>query len=78
MDEATANLDFATESAILDFLKERLQGTTKITIAHRIQTVLNSDFVLVMEGGRVAEFGKPKDLLEQGGQFKELVNLAGS
>ena len=47
---------------------------TVITIAHRIETILDSDYILVMDSGSVAEFGPPKELLErENGFFAALV-----
>ena len=46
-------------------------------IAHRIQTVIDSDLILVLDSGRVAEFGSPKELLHANGAFKAMCDAAG-
>jgi ATP-binding cassette subfamily C (CFTR/MRP) protein 4 len=63
MDEATANVDHATDSLIQRTLRERFAAATVLTIAHRIHTVADSDRVLVMDHGQVAEFAPPAELL---------------
>ena len=56
MDEATANIDIKTEETIQSLIHEKFNDSTVITIAHRLNTIINSDKVLVMERGRVKEF----------------------
>jgi len=77
MDEATANIDGETDSFIQKMLRTRFNETTLITIAHRLETIMDYDVVLVMKDGKAAEFGPPTELLEQNGIFTELVNAAG-
>ena len=50
---------------------------TIITIAHRINTIIDSDRIVVLDKGRVAEFDTPAALIKQGGQFYELAKEAG-
>ena len=64
LDEATANIDYNTEEIIQNALNEVLKGSTLITIAHRIKTVVNSDRVLVLDEGKIIEFDTPSKLLE--------------
>jgi ABC-type multidrug transport system fused ATPase/permease subunit len=73
LDEATASVDAAGDAVVQRALREHLQGATVLTIAHRLQTVLDSDLVIVMGEGRVAEMGTPDELLEKGGLFLALV-----
>merc|ERR1711871_695355 len=65
MDEATANIDLETDKAVQSAIQEQFcsKGTTVITIAHRLHTVIDSDQILVMKGGTLAEDGHPHDLL---------------
>ncbi len=65
MDEATANIDFKTESIIQTAITEFLQKSTVFTIAHRIKTIINYDKILVLNDGEIAEFDTPKNLLER-------------
>jgi ABC-type multidrug transport system fused ATPase/permease subunit len=58
IDEATASIDESMEQEVLTLMKEELAGCTVLTIAHRLNTVLNSDFILVMEDGRIVEFNR--------------------
>lgn len=55
MDEATANIDIKTEEAIKRMIHDKLAGSTVITIAHRLNTINNSDKVLVLEKGTLVE-----------------------
>jgi hypothetical protein len=59
-------------------LREAFTGCTVLTIAHRINTIVDSDKVLVLDNGAVAEFGAPADLLRrEGGAFFALVHGGG-
>ena len=51
VDEATANIDVTTESIIYKAMNEGFKNSTVITVAHRLNTVINSDRILVLEGG---------------------------
>ncbi len=64
LDEATSSIDIGTDELIQSVIAQAFQNTTVITIAHRQNTILNSDRVLVMDKGRVAEFGSPQELLK--------------
>lgn len=74
MDEATASVDPETDELIQTMMKTNFSHATVITIAHRINTVMDSDAILVMDKGVAAEFGPPKELLENpDGIFTALV-----
>ncbi|XP_031342947.1 probable multidrug resistance-associated protein lethal(2)03659 [Photinus pyralis] len=64
LDEATANLDPRTDNLIQRTIRRRFGGCTVITIAHRLNTVIDSDVIIVMDGGKIVQFGPPKVLLE--------------
>jgi len=59
LDEATANIDVVTEQAIQKLISEEFSGATVLTIAHRLNTIIKSDKVLVMDKGQAIEFDSP-------------------
>ncbi len=72
LDEATSALDSKTEESIVATLDRVARERTTITIAHRLSTVVNSDTILVLDGGRVVESGTHEDLLERGGLYADM------
>lgn len=77
LDEATAFVDLETDKIIQNIVKEQLKDKIVISIAHRLDTVLSMDKVLVMNQGVVAEFGPKKELYDQKGIFYELCIKGG-
>ncbi|TKY62303.1 ABC transporter C family member 5 [Spatholobus suberectus] len=74
LDEATASVDTATDNLIQKIIRNEFKECTVCTIAHRIPTVIDSDQVLVLSDGRVAEFDTPSRLLEdKSSMFLKLV-----
>ena len=69
LDEATANLDYATEQEIKKTIEKVRKENTVIVIAHRYTMVRDADHVIVLSGGQVLEQGAPEKLLLQGGWF---------
>ncbi|EAA28910.1 hypothetical protein GE21DRAFT_4891 [Neurospora crassa] len=78
LDEATAAVDVQTDALLQQTLRSHLfANRTIITVAHRINTILDSDRVVVLDKGEVAEFDTPKELIKKRGIFHGLVKEAG-
>ena len=78
LDEATAAVDVETDAMLQTTLRTKMfSERTIITIAHRINTILDSDRILVLDRGEVAEFDTPYALVQKRGLFYELVREAG-
>ncbi|XP_055317503.1 probable multidrug resistance-associated protein lethal(2)03659 isoform X2 [Sitodiplosis mosellana] len=80
LDEATANLDLRTDEMIQRTIRSKFADSTVITIAHRLNTVIDSDRVLVMDAGVAVEFDEPYKLMmmKENGIFKQMVEALGS
>ncbi|KRX01143.1 P-loop containing nucleoside triphosphate hydrolase [Pseudocohnilembus persalinus] len=79
MDEATASIDEMTDHLIQKMIKEVFKDTTVITIAHRINTIVQYDKIIVMNYGEIVEIDSPLNLIEKNnGLFASLVNEGGS
>lgn len=72
LDDALSAVDTDTEETILRNLKEDRAGKTTIIIAHRISTIQNADKIMVLDDGRVAEYGSHEELLKLGGIYCRL------
>lgn len=72
LDEATSNVDTRTEKAIQDAMQRIMQGRTSIVIAHRLSTIRDSDLIVVMDQGEIAESGNHEALLAKKGKYYEL------
>ncbi|ORY16095.1 ABC transporter type 1, transmembrane domain-containing protein [Clohesyomyces aquaticus] len=75
MDEATASIDYATDAKIQETIRE-IKNTT-ITIAHRLQTIIDYDKVLLLDKGEVMQFGDPWVLIKQEGSFRAMCETSG-
>ena len=73
-DEATANLDIESESSILDATEKLLAFQTSIVIAHRLETVLNAEKIMVMENGNLIGFDSHNNLLKNNQTYKDLFS----
>ncbi|KAJ2514779.1 hypothetical protein H4217_005564, partial [Coemansia sp. RSA 1939] len=79
MDEATASVDFDTDSRIQNTIRgPEFANSTLLCIAHRLRTIIDYDKVLVLDNGRVAEFDTPYNLLQkEGGIFRSMCKESG-
>ncbi|KZV64707.1 P-loop containing nucleoside triphosphate hydrolase protein [Peniophora sp. CONT] len=79
LDEATSSIDYETDTIIQSSLRNALGGdVTLLTIAHRLQTIMDADKIMVLDAGRIVELDSPAVLLKQdGGFFKSLVDESG-
>ncbi|KAJ2827570.1 Canalicular multispecific organic anion transporter 1 [Coemansia sp. 'formosensis'] len=72
--EATADVDLETDRKMQELICNEFSDCTVLTIAHRLDTIMNSDRIIVMEKGEIAEIGPPQELIAKGGgKFSELV-----
>ncbi|KAJ8291463.1 ATP-dependent bile acid permease [Rhodotorula toruloides] len=79
MDEATASLDNESDKLVQRVVREEFRGCTNLTVAHRLETIIDFDRVLVLRGGKVVEFDAPAALLDKrDGAFREMVEATGN
>ncbi|KAG8145850.1 hypothetical protein E2320_012309 [Naja naja] len=77
LDEATAAVDLETDSLIQSTIRTQFEGCTVLTIAHRLNTIMDYTRVIVLEKGRIVECGAPADLIESRGVFCNMAKDAG-
>lgn len=65
LDEANANVDFKTDRLIQEVIRTKFKNITVISIAHRVDTIIDYDRVLVLDEGRVVEFDRPSTLMNR-------------
>ena len=75
LDEPTSSLDVETEKGVMAALRRLSKGKTTLTIAHRLSTVVDSDEILVMIKGRLAERGTHRELTAKGGWYAQMFAL---
>ncbi len=75
LDEPTSSIDTKTESVILDALERLMDGRTTFMIAHRLSTVRHADLLLVLQDGRIVEYGNHDELVARQGVYHQLYDL---
>jgi ATP-binding cassette subfamily B protein len=75
LDDATSSVDTETEASIREALNRLMDNRTSFIIAHRIQTVMYADLILVMDGGRIVQMGTHAELLEEDGVYKQTYEM---
>lgn len=78
LDEATSSVDYETDQLVQRLIRKEFAECTIFTIAHRLNTIIDSDCVLVMNDGLLSEFGSPAELLSKGDSlFSAMVDSTG-
>ena len=74
LDEPTSSIDLASEREILGAMERLMRGRTAFIIAHRLSTVRDADFIVVLEKGKIAEMGNHDELMEHQGLYYYLAS----
>ena len=72
LDEATSSIDTRTEAMVQRGMDELMKGRTVFVIAHRLSTIRNSDAIMVLDHGRIAERGDHESLIRERGMYYQL------
>lgn len=75
LDDATSSVDVETEALIHKALDKLMEGRTTFIIAHRIQSLMQADLILVLDDGRIIQQGVHSELINQPGKYQEIFNL---
>lgn len=75
LDEATASVDMETDRLVQETIRREFRDRTIVTIAHRLNTIMDNDRIVVVDGGQIIDSGTPQQLLEQKGAFYALANI---
>jgi len=75
LDDATSSVDTETEAAIRGALKMMMQDRTSFIIAHRIQSVMEADLILVFDKGAIVQMGTHDELLMQNGIYRRIYDV---
>jgi ATP-binding cassette, subfamily B, bacterial len=75
LDDSTSSVDLETEAEIREALQNLMKNRTTFIIAHRIQSLMNADMILVMDKGRIIQRGKHEDLLREEGTYAKIYEI---
>ncbi|MGJ1432430.1 ABC transporter ATP-binding protein [Sphingobacterium spiritivorum] len=75
LDEATSALDTESEKLVQEALYKLMENRTTVVIAHRLSTIQNADKIVVVEGGKIVEYGTHSELLIKQGLYKRLIDM---
>jgi len=75
LDDSTSSVDMETEAEIREALNGLMQNRSTFIIAHRIQSVMNADLIVVLDKGRIVQMGQHADLLEEDGMYRQIYDI---
>jgi ATP-binding cassette, subfamily B, bacterial len=75
LDDATSSVDTGTEAAIREALENLMKERTSFVIAHRIQSLINADLILVLDKGRIIQQGKHAELVQVEGMYQQIYRI---
>jgi ATP-binding cassette subfamily B protein len=75
LDDATSSVDLETEEEIRRAMENLMENRTTFIIAHRIQSVMKADLILVLDQGRIVQMGTHEDLLKQDGMYRQIFDI---
>jgi len=75
LDDSTSSVDTETEAEIREALQNLMVGRTTFIIAHRIQSIMDADLILVMDQGRICQMGRHDELIQQDGIYTQIFNI---
>jgi ATP-binding cassette subfamily B protein len=75
LDDSTSSVDLETEQEIREALERLMENRTTFIIAHRVQSVMNADLILVLDHGRIVQRGRHEELLQQPGIYRQIYDI---
>ena len=75
LDDATSSVDTETEAQIREALQNLMRGRTSFVVAHRVQSVMDADLILVLDKGRIVQQGRHEELIRQEGMYRRIYEL---